>query len=62
MLEALELVALFPSKRKPATLKAVESFSYMLYFALSRLVAKREGQTQSKFDEWKFFNLAPHSA
>ena len=37
----------FSSKRKPATLRTVESFSQMLYFALLRLVSKREGQIQS---------------
>ena len=31
-------------------------------FAFLRLVSKREGQIQSKFDGWKFFNLAPHLA
>ena len=50
-----------PQKRKPETLKTVESFSYMLHFALLRLVSKREGQIQSKFDESKFFNFDPHS-
>ena len=34
----------------------------MLYFALLRSVSKRDGQIQSKLNEWKFFNLAPHSA
>ena len=32
-----------PLKRKPAMLTTLESFSYMVYFALLRFVSKREG-------------------
>ena len=46
----------FSSRRKPTTLKTLESFSQMLYFALLRQVSKREGQRQVSSDEWKFLN------
>ena len=32
------------------------------FFALLIFVSKREGEIQSKFDGWNFFNLTPHSA
>ena len=32
-----------PLKREPAMLTTLESFSYMVYFALLRFVSKREG-------------------
>ena len=34
----------------------------MLYRALLRFFAKREGKIHSNFDKWMLFNLAPHSA
>ena len=33
----------------------------MLYFALLRFVSKRKAEMLSKFDEYKFFDLNPHS-
>ena len=59
MLEALELEALF--RLKTETYVAKNCWEFFVY-AIFCFVAKREGQAQSKFDEWKFFNLAPHSA
>ena len=32
-----------PLKREPVMLTTLESFSYMVYFALLRFVSKREG-------------------
>ena len=52
-LEGLELLALFFLKMGicDSTLKTLESFSLMLYFAVLRFVSKREGQIQTRFDE-----------
>ena len=63
LVEVLELQWLyFSSRREPSVLKKGRRFPYMLYRALLRFFAKREGKIHSNFNKWKLFNLAPHSA
>ena len=52
----------FSSRREPSVLKTGTGFPYMLYRALLKFFAKREGKIHSNFDKQKLFNLSPHSA
>ena len=61
-LEVLESVALFLLKMETCDAKNSWEFFVDAIFYLVKIRLKREGQTQSKFDQWKFFNLAPHLA
>ena len=61
-LEVLELVALFLLKTETWDAKNSWEFFLDAVFCLVKRVSKRETQVQSKFNEWKFFNIAPHSA
>ena len=61
-LEVLELLALFLPIMETCDAKNSWEFFVDAIFYLVKIRLKREGQTQSEFDQWKFFNLAPHLA
>ena len=61
-LEVLELLALFLPIMETCDAKNSWEFFVDVIFYLVKIRLKREGQTQSKFGQWKFFNLAPHLA
>ena len=60
-LEVLEFVALFVLKNGNLPREKLLRVFRRCYncFVKNRLVSKREGQIQSKFDKWKFYNVAP---